>query len=119
MRGTADFRCFLGAPWRVDFDAAAPGEIDDHVIFWLRGDALVALPFAPQRGRALTDLRRSSVPLAQINRHAVLEERALPAADLDPGALPEVHGQAAALGSAGLAEGDEPTCRRIHDKKVS
>lgn len=39
VRGTVDFRCFFGAPWRIDFDAAAPGEIDYHVI--LGGSAVL------------------------------------------------------------------------------
>jgi AraC family transcriptional regulator, activator of mtrCDE len=39
VRGTVDFRCFLGAPWRVDFAAAAPGEIAYHVI--LGGSAVL------------------------------------------------------------------------------
>src|SRR5215471_19679287 len=32
VRGTLDFRCFLGAPWRIDFAAAEPGEVPYHVI---------------------------------------------------------------------------------------
>ena len=27
VRGTVDYRCFLGAPWRIDFAASELGEI--------------------------------------------------------------------------------------------
>jgi AraC family transcriptional activator of mtrCDE len=27
VRGTLDYRCFLGAPWRIDFPASELGEI--------------------------------------------------------------------------------------------
>ena len=32
VRGTLDYRCFLGAPWRIDFPASELGEIPYHVI---------------------------------------------------------------------------------------
>jgi hypothetical protein len=32
VKGTADYRCFLGAPWRIDFPAYGFGEIPYHVI---------------------------------------------------------------------------------------
>jgi len=42
VRGTLDFRCFLGAPWRIDFAAAEPGEVPYHVI--LGGSATLEDP---------------------------------------------------------------------------
>ena len=27
VKGTLDYRCFLGAPWRIDFPPSEPGEI--------------------------------------------------------------------------------------------
>ena len=32
VKGTLDYRCFLGAPWRIDFAASELGEIPYHVI---------------------------------------------------------------------------------------
>jgi AraC family transcriptional activator of mtrCDE len=32
VKGTLDYRCFLGAPWRIDFPASELGEIPYHVI---------------------------------------------------------------------------------------
>ena len=32
VSGRVDYRCYLGAPWRVEFDAAAAGEIAYHII---------------------------------------------------------------------------------------
>ena len=32
VRGTLDYRCFLGTPWRLDFPRSEPGEIAYHVI---------------------------------------------------------------------------------------
>ena len=32
VSGTLDYRCFLGAPWRIDFPASELGEIPYHVI---------------------------------------------------------------------------------------
>jgi AraC family transcriptional activator of mtrCDE len=39
VRGTLDHRCFLGAPWRIDFAPSEPGEIAYHVI--LGGSAVL------------------------------------------------------------------------------
>src|ERR1700751_6038727 len=39
VRGTLDYRCFLGAPWRIDFPASEIGEIPYHVI--LGGSAVL------------------------------------------------------------------------------
>jgi AraC family transcriptional regulator, activator of mtrCDE len=39
VRGTLDYRCFLGAPWRIDFAASELGEIPYHVI--LGGSAVL------------------------------------------------------------------------------
>jgi AraC family transcriptional activator of mtrCDE len=40
--GTLDYRCFLGAPWRIDFAASQPDEIAYHVI--LGGSAVLEDP---------------------------------------------------------------------------
>ena len=42
VKGTFDYRCFLGAPWRIDFPASELGEIRYHVI--LGGAAVMSLP---------------------------------------------------------------------------
>jgi len=42
VSGTLDYRCFLGAPWRIDFAPAEPGEIAYHVI--LGGSAILDDP---------------------------------------------------------------------------
>ena len=42
VRGTLDYRCFLGAPWRIDFPASEPNEIPYHVI--LGGSAVLEDP---------------------------------------------------------------------------
>jgi AraC family transcriptional activator of mtrCDE len=42
VKGTLDYRCFLGAPWRIDFAASEPGEIPYHVI--LGGSAVLEDP---------------------------------------------------------------------------
>jgi AraC family transcriptional activator of mtrCDE len=42
VRGTLDYRCFLGAPWRIDFAASQAGEITYHVI--LGGSAVLEDP---------------------------------------------------------------------------
>lgn len=42
VKGTLDYRCFLGAPWRIDFPASELGEIRYHVI--LGGAAVMSLP---------------------------------------------------------------------------
>jgi AraC family transcriptional activator of mtrCDE len=42
VRGALDFRCFLGAPWRIDFPASEVGEIPYHVI--LGGSAVLEDP---------------------------------------------------------------------------
>jgi AraC family transcriptional activator of mtrCDE len=42
IRGTLDYRCFLGAPWRVDFATSEPGEVPYHVI--LGGSAMLEDP---------------------------------------------------------------------------
>ena len=42
VRGTLDYRCFLGAPWRIDFPASEPSEIPYHVI--LGGSAVLEDP---------------------------------------------------------------------------
>jgi AraC family transcriptional regulator, activator of mtrCDE len=39
VRGTLDYRCFLGAPWRIDFATSELGEIPYHVI--LGGSAVL------------------------------------------------------------------------------
>src|SRR5258708_28335564 len=39
VKGTLDYRCFLGAPWRIDFAASELGEIHYHVI--LGGSAVL------------------------------------------------------------------------------
>lgn len=39
VRGVLDHRCFYGAPWRIDFPPAEPGEIQYHVI--LGGSAVL------------------------------------------------------------------------------
>src|ERR1700747_2825169 len=39
VKGTLDYRCFLGAPWRIDFAASELGEIPYHVI--LGGSAVL------------------------------------------------------------------------------
>ena len=40
--GTLDYRCFLGAPWRIDFPTSELGEIPYHVI--LGGSAVLEDP---------------------------------------------------------------------------
>jgi AraC family transcriptional regulator, activator of mtrCDE len=42
VKGTLDYRCFLGAPWRLDFPASELGEIPYHVI--LGGSAVLEDP---------------------------------------------------------------------------
>ena len=42
VKGTLDYRCFLGAPWRVDFPASELGEIPYRVI--LGGAVVMTLP---------------------------------------------------------------------------
>jgi AraC family transcriptional activator of mtrCDE len=42
VRGALDYRCFLGAPWRIDFPASELGEIPYHVI--LGGSAVLEDP---------------------------------------------------------------------------
>jgi AraC family transcriptional activator of mtrCDE len=42
VKGTLDYRCFLGAPWRIDFPASERGEIPYHVI--LGGSAVLEDP---------------------------------------------------------------------------
>jgi AraC family transcriptional activator of mtrCDE len=42
VNGTLDYRCFLGAPWRIDFPASELGEIPYHVI--LGGSAVLEDP---------------------------------------------------------------------------
>lgn len=32
VSGRLDFRCFLGAPWRIDFAPSGPGEIPYHIV---------------------------------------------------------------------------------------
>ena len=32
VKGTLDYRCFLGAPWRIDFAASELGEVPYHII---------------------------------------------------------------------------------------
>ena len=39
VKGTLDYRCFLGAPWRIDFAASELGEVPYHVI--LGGSAVL------------------------------------------------------------------------------
>ena len=42
VSGKLDYRCFLGAPWRIDFPPSEPGEIAYHVI--LGGSAILEEP---------------------------------------------------------------------------
>ena len=42
VMGTLDYRCFLGAPWRIDFPASESSEIPYHVI--LGGSAILEDP---------------------------------------------------------------------------
>jgi AraC family transcriptional regulator, activator of mtrCDE len=42
VRGLLDYRCFLGAPWRIDFPASELGEMPYHVI--LGGSAVLDDP---------------------------------------------------------------------------
>ena len=42
VRGTLDYRCFLGAPWRIDFPVSELGKIAYHVI--LGGSAVLEDP---------------------------------------------------------------------------
>src|SRR5258708_14624993 len=42
VKGTLDYRCFLGAPWRIDFATSELGEIPYHVI--LGGSAVLEDP---------------------------------------------------------------------------
>jgi AraC family transcriptional activator of mtrCDE len=42
VKGTLDYRCFLGAPWRIDFAVSELGEIPYHVI--LGGSAVLEDP---------------------------------------------------------------------------
>ena len=42
VRGALDYRCFLGAPWRIDFPASELGETPYHVI--LGGSAVLEDP---------------------------------------------------------------------------
>ena len=42
VKGTLDYRCFLGAPWRIDFPASELGEIPYHII--LGGSAVLEDP---------------------------------------------------------------------------
>jgi AraC family transcriptional activator of mtrCDE len=42
VKGTLDYRCFLGAPWRIDFPASELSEIPHHII--LGGSALLEDP---------------------------------------------------------------------------
>src|SRR5438105_15015362 len=54
VKGTLDYRCFLGAPWRIDFAASGLGEIHSHVI--LGGSAVLEDPEgAPTRDIAAGD----------------------------------------------------------------
>ena len=46
VKGTLDYRCFLGAPWRIDFAASERGEIPYHVI--LGGSAVLEDPEGSQ-----------------------------------------------------------------------
>ncbi len=49
VSGTLDTRCFVGAPWRIDFAAAEPGEIAYHVI--LGGSAVLEDPEGGPAGK--------------------------------------------------------------------
>lgn len=49
VRGTLDYRCFVGAPWRIDFPASEPGEIPYHVI--LGGSAVLEDPEGGPAGK--------------------------------------------------------------------
>ena len=42
VKGTLDYRCFLGAPWRIDFPASELEEVPYHVI--LGGSAVLEDP---------------------------------------------------------------------------
>jgi len=52
IRGTLDYRCFLGAPWRIDFAASEPGEIPYHII--LGGSAVLEDPEGGPTRRLIT-----------------------------------------------------------------
>jgi AraC family transcriptional activator of mtrCDE len=47
VRGVLDYRCLVGAPWRIDFPASERGEIPYHVL--LRGAAMLDDPEGGQR----------------------------------------------------------------------
>ena len=49
VRGTLDYRCFLGAPWRIEFAASELGEIYYHVI--LGGSAILEDPEGGPTGK--------------------------------------------------------------------
>src|SRR5260370_26593559 len=56
VRGTLDYRCFLGAPWRIDFPASELAEIPYHVIL---GDSSV---LADPEGRPTRKLIPRDLP---------------------------------------------------------
>jgi AraC family transcriptional regulator, activator of mtrCDE len=51
VRGTLDYRCFLGTPWRIDFPASELGEIPYHVI--LGGAAVLDDPEGGPTGKLI------------------------------------------------------------------
>jgi AraC family transcriptional regulator, activator of mtrCDE len=51
VSGTLDYRCFLGAPWRIDFPASELGEIPYHVI--LGGSAVLEDPEGGSSGKLI------------------------------------------------------------------
>jgi AraC family transcriptional regulator, activator of mtrCDE len=51
VNGTLDCRCFLGAPWRIDFPASELGEIPYHVI--LGGSAVSEDPEGGSSGKLI------------------------------------------------------------------
>src|ERR1700720_1888506 len=67
VRGTLDYRCFLGAPWRIDFPASELGEISYHVI--LGGTAVLEDP------EGNPDRRRYSAVSARIGACPPRRER--------------------------------------------
>lgn len=55
VSGRLDIRCFLAAPWRIEYEQSPPGEIPYHVV--ARGSAVLEVPAgAPPRKLASGDI---------------------------------------------------------------
>ena len=67
VRRTLDYRCFLGAPWRIDVTASELGEIPYHVI---RGGSPVLEDL--EGGDAQADRRRHSSVSRRISQRSIL-----------------------------------------------